>query len=313
MSMHFAAIAEQALADGRICADDVLALRRAGWASGRIEPEEAEAIFAVNHGLDQPCPEWSDFFVEAIGDYVVNQLEPRGYVTEANAAWLVERIDHDRHLHSQTELELLVRVFEKAESTPPLLREHALRGIETAVLTGTGTTGDGGSLDAGRVNRTEARILRRILFAPGSERPAGISRSEAELLFRIKDATLHADNDPEWQRLFVQGVGNYLQGFTAHEPLSRDRAAQLESFMNDRSSSIGRFIGKLARSTTGANRLGVVFGRRPAAPPASLVDAARAVTSDERDWLDAMIDGNGEIDEYDRALLEFLAEDGFPG
>lgn len=314
MSMHFSHIAEQALADGAICAEDVLALRRAGWADGMIDPQQAEIIFGLNHRLQDPCREWVDFFVEAIGEYVVNRLEPRGYVSEGNAEWLIARIEHDGHLHSLTELEVLVHIFEKALSVPEALRAYALREIEHAVLTGEGPTRCGGALEAGNVSAAEVRIMRRILFASGSERPAGVSRREAELLFRIKDETLHGGNDPEWKRLFVQGVGNYLQGFVAQAPLSRERAAQLESFMNDRSSSLGGFIGKVVRSAAAPNRMGVVFGRRQVPVRLeSLVAAARDVTPDEKAWLDERIGANGEVDEYDRALLDFLAEEGFAG
>lgn len=310
MSIHFSEIAEQALADGEIGADDVLALRRAGWASGRIEPDEAEAVFALNHRLEAPCTEWTDFFVEAIGEYVVNQLEPRGYVSEGNAAWLIAQLERDGRLHAMTELELLVRVFEKALNLPEALRDYALRQIEGTVLTGTGPTRSGGQLEAGHVNETEALILRRILFAAGSDRPAGISQSEAELLFRIKDQALGGDNAPEWKRLFVQGVGNFLQALAAQAPLSRERAEQLENFMNDHSSSVGGFMARAARSLGAANRLGVVFGRKPAALPVEgRAEQARAVTPDEKAWLDDKLHADGRIDEYEQALLDFLAED----
>lgn len=309
MSMHFSEIAEQALADGMICADDVLALRRAGWANGRIDPDQADAIFAINHKLENPGEEWSEFFIEAVCEYVVNQLEPRGYVTEANAEWLIVRIEHDGRICSLTELEALVRVFEKALSVPEALRAYAIQQIEREVLTGEGPTRCGGQLEKGNVTEAEARILRRVLFASGSERPAGISRREAELLFRLKDETLGANNTPEWKRLFVQGVGNYLQGFTSHAPLSRERAAQLETFMNDHSSSVGRFMGQVVRSVGQPNRLGKVFGRKTVTPAIEhLVEEARKVTHDEQDWLDAQIAGNGQVDEYDKALLDFLAE-----
>jgi len=309
MSMHFSDVARQAMADGAISAEDVLALRRAGWADGQITPEEADAIFAINHRLDQPAAEWVDFFIEAMGEYVVNQLEPRGYVTDEQARWLISRIEQDDKLHSLTELELLVRVFEKALDVPESLRTFALEQIERAVLTGDGPTRCGGRLDKGNITLAEARLLRRILFASGSDRPAAISRGEAELLFRLKDQTLGANNDPEWKRLFVQGVGNYLQGFASSSNLTRDRAAQLEAFMNDTSSSVGAFMGRVVRSVGAPNRMGKVFGRKAATPALDdLVDQARKVTSDEQAWLDCQIDANGVVDEYDEALLEFLAE-----
>lgn len=312
MSMHFSEIAEQALADGEICGDDVLSLRQAGWANGRIDPDQADVIFTINSHLDAPSPEWTDFFIEAIGEYVVNQLEPRGYLTEGNADWLITHIERDGRLHSITELELLVRVFEKALNVPEALRAYALQQVEASVVSGVGPTRCGGELAAGNVTQAEARIMRRILFASGSERPAGVSRREAELLFRIKDETLEGDNAPEWKQLFVQGVGNYLQGFTSHTPLSRERATQLEAFMNDHTSSVGGFMVRAVRSISTANIKGVVFGRKKIeAKFETLIEAAVEVTRDEKTWLDDRIEANGVVDEYDQALLRFLAEDGY--
>lgn len=314
MTMHFRDIAAHAAADGVIAPEEISALRRSGWANGRIEPEEAEAIFAANHALGDSSPEWSDFFVEAIGEYVLNQIEPRGYVSEENAAWLIVQVEHDGRVDSLTEFELLVRLFEKALNVPESLRAYVLEQIEQAVVTGTGPTRCGGVLEAGNVNATEAKLMRRALFGLGSDRPGGISRREAELLFRIKDDTLGANNHPEWKRLFVQGVGNYLQGFSSYTPLSRERAGELEGFMNDTSSSVGRFMGQMASAVANPNRIGKVFGRKGVTPPVEvLVSAARAVTHHEQEWLDAQIEANGEIDEYDQALLNFLAEDGYKG
>ena len=310
MSVHFTQIAQQAIAEGVIGAEDILNLRRAGWADGRIAPEEADALFAINRRLSRPDLAWTDFFVEAVSEYVVNGIEPRGYVTQANADWLVRHIAEDGRLESMAELEALVRIFERALNVPESLRAFASAEIERAVLTGEGPTRCGGQLEKGNVTRAEASILRRILFASGSERPAAISRAEAELLFRIKDATLDAENAPEWKRLFVQGVGNYLQGFTSYEPLPRDRAAQLEAFMNDRTSSVGRFMGRMARAATHPNVFGVVFGRREPGPAIEALAAqAHKVTEDEAQWLDERIEANGTVDAYDRALLDFLADE----
>ena len=43
MSMHFRDLAEKAARDGAITAEEILILRRAGWANGTITPDEAEA------------------------------------------------------------------------------------------------------------------------------------------------------------------------------------------------------------------------------------------------------------------------------
>jgi hypothetical protein len=86
MSMHFRELASKVAADGAITADEVLSLRREGWGDGRIVPDEAEALFAINDALAAPSAEWSDFFVEALGEFIVQQVEPKGYVSQAATA-----------------------------------------------------------------------------------------------------------------------------------------------------------------------------------------------------------------------------------
>lgn len=312
MTLHFRALAAQAAEDSAISAQEILALRRAAWPDGRIDPEEAEAIFILNDQIAQPTREWSDFFVEALAEFVVNGTEPRGHVSEGNARWLIERVSHDEQVDSLTELELMVRILEKALSAPEALRLFVLQQIEREVLTGEGPMRDGGELHRGAVSASECTLLRRTIFASGSDRPAAVSQREAEMLFRLKDATLGADNAPGWERLFVQGVGNYLQGRSGSPQIDRERARELEAFMNDRASNIGRFLGRMARTDASgfASALGEIgFSRRQAANAyAGEAVGDQTVNDAERLWLAARIDTDGLVDPLEQALLRFLAE-----
>lgn len=312
MTINFPELARQAAADGVITAEEVLAMRRAAWPDGRIDQTEAEAILAINEVVSDKSAEWTDFLVEAVGEYVLNGTEPRGYVADETADWLIARLDHDGRLDSVAELELLVRVLEKALGTPDRLKDYALAQIERAVLTGEGPTRDGGTLSTGSITEAECKLLRRVIFASGGDRPSAVSQREAEMLFRLKDASLGAPNAAEWQRLFVQGVGNYLQGWTGGRPLSRDRAAQLESFMNDHSHGLGSFFGRM--SQVGASDLAwaardVFGGSKPADRDyAGEADSDAALTSPEKAWLNGRIEADGRTDPLEEALIAFLAE-----
>jgi hypothetical protein len=306
MTMHFAQIARQAAADRAITAEEILALRCAGWADGALAPDEAEAVFALNDALPEPTAQWSDFFVEAIGEFVINGTDPRGYVSEDNATWLIARIGRDGALQGMTELELLVRVLERSQNVPERLKIYVLEQVERAVLTGTGPTRRGGELSPGHVNAAEALILRRVLFAPAGDGPAAVSCAEAELLFRLKDATLEAANALEWKQMFVQGVANYLQGVASRNAqIDRDRAAELEAFVADDRSRVTGFLGRMAKGAP--NAFGVVFGRRqPERDRLAELRAAESITADEQQWLDAHVNADGEIDAYEQALIAFL-------
>lgn len=309
MSFHFADIARQAASDRVISSEEILELRRAGWADGSIGHEEAHALFKAQDALAEPSTEWTDFFIEALRNYVLEGAEPRGYVSDDVARWLITQIENDGRICSMAELELLVQIVEKASNVPELLKTFILDVIEEEVMTGTGPTRCGGDLADSHVTSTEAQILRRVIFGQGGETPAGVSRSEAEMLFRIKDATTTMGNAPEFARLFVQGVGNYLMGFASGSAqISRERASELEGFIADNRPQVGRFMGRMANSAP--NAFGKVFGRKAAHPAREeRVAQAAEVTGDEQAWLNAQIAANGKVDDYDQALLDFLAEE----
>lgn len=310
MSVHFADIARHAAADRAITADEILQLRQAGWADGRMSREEAEAIFAAQHAIADPSADWSDFFVEALSNYVLHSTEPQGYASEDEARWLIEQVEKDGKVCSMTEFELLVQVIEKGRNVPETLKSYVLDVLEREVLTGTGPTRCGGELADTHVTDAEAGIMRRVIFGSASDRPAAVSRREADMLFRIKDASLADANVHEFERLFVQGVGNYLMGFastSAH--LDRVRMLELQAFVADNKPRIGRFMGRMAKAAP--NAFGVVFSKKQAASPsrADSVAEAEEMTTYESDWLEAQMAANGQTDRYDEKLMAFIAEE----
>ena len=309
MTMHFSDIAARAASDKTIAAHEIVALRRAGWSDGTISAVQAEAIFTLNDALHVRSPEWVDFFVEAIGHYVLDTLDPRGYVSDEQADWLIERLKASGKVESMAELELVVRLLEKANNVPQVLKDYVIEVVEREVLTGNGPTRHGGDLSDTYVSEAECRILRRSIFAMASDRPAAVSRKEAEMLFRIKDACVDAPNATDFKRLFAQGVGNYLMGYADDRAqISRERAADLEAFVADTEVRHGEFLRRMVIAAPGS--LGVVFGKKDFGPTRSERVAAEGVVTDEEiDWLDEQIDANGEIDEYDQALLDFIAEE----
>ena len=306
--------------DGTATPDDVLALRRAMWADGVISPDEAAVIFALNARLTDPAREWVDFFVEALSVWLVDEQEPRGYVDDLQAQWVLDQIAAGGPAATPAEMELLARVMEKAVSTPECLRSFVLDQLEK------------GAIGAGCVTAGEVKLLRRVLFAAAGDRPAGVGKREAEMLFRIKDACLAGDNAPEWKQLFVQGVANHLRGFGGFAPVARDREAQLDAFMAEPKPDVLGFFGRMLGAGTKkplpnlrAEHLGddpdAFHMRRRGGPPIAHVDdellgrdlqsAARAaaeVTPQESNWLSLEVNRDGQIDEFEQALYDFLKQ-----
>lgn len=294
MSFSFSDFSASLEGGHRITPGDVLAVRRAVWPDGRVSDAEAGTVFALNRLVREPSPEWRDFFIEALTDYVVNQKAPRGYVDDANAAWLMAEVDRDGEPVSRLEVELVVKVIERALNCPAGLRQWALAQIEEAVVRGAQT-----------VDADECRLLRRLVFAPGGEGALVVGADEAEVLWRLKDACLGSDNAPEWKTLFVQAVGNHLMAWCSYKPLAREEAARLEAFVNDDRSSLLGFFSRMR----GANPLAEatkLFGDKTGIDHAARLAEAEAVTPEEQSWLDGKVNADGARDPYEEALLAFV-------
>lgn len=299
------AFAERRPLDG----EQLRALRAQIWADGSVSAAEAEALFDMNRSVE-PSPEWSDFFVEALSDYLLSQGEPRGYVTEDEATWLIRRVNRDGKVETRAELELIVKLLEHAEYTPSALRRFALATLENTVLTGEGPTRSHGEVTPGRIDDIEAGLIRRLIFAPAGDGPARVSAAEAEMLFRLKDATLGKQNSPEWKRLFVQGVANHLMTKHSYQPASPAAERDLEKPYEARPfdhvlSHLGEGLPRpeeLRESLLGEeNRSKLGFGNE--------AEDSTEVAPGKADWLKRLYDQEREHDELELALLDFLAGD----
>jgi hypothetical protein len=313
MSLEFGDLTTQIAADGRISAEEILELRRLGWADGKMSPDEAESLFVANETCEEPTPEWCDFFAEALTSFIVFQVEPRGYVDPEMAEELMARVDRDGRVCTMGELELLVRVIEVATSVPQALRDYALRQVEEAVTLGEGPTRHG-ELTRQGINAAEVAILRRLIFGTGSERPAGVSKAEAEMLFRIKDATLYEANATEWRDLFVKGVAQFLLGFGGNEALAPERARELEDFMSHEGTGIGGFLHRMLTSKPDVDGFGSLLkigGDEPdyLADWDDEAEAASQLTPEEHGWLHDMLEADEELDDMEKALIAFIDEE----
>lgn len=292
------------------------ALRQATWADGTIDEAEAEAIF---HDNDEPGarPEgWAAWFLDSLTEYMVRTEQPHGYVSDERAQWLIDMLDRHGHLSDPLEMQLLVKVIDSALGVPAALRDYALAQVEQAVTSGEGPLREGASAEQG-VTAAEAALIRRLVCGSGSENSIALSKAEAEMLFRIKDATVYEVNAPEWEEFFVEAVAGYLLGFDGPEPLSRERAAELEAFMEREGRGIGAFLARIGQT-------------QPEESFASLLDLSIPVTvasegddedddddaadpgayglpAEEAHWLFDALDADEDLDPLEKALIAYIA------
>jgi len=99
----------------KVTAQDVAWLRREVFADGEVTREAADELFAVARAGMKNAPEWTELFVELITDHVVWQTRPTGFVSEADARWLIERADACKSVEA---LAALVNMLAEASRAP---------------------------------------------------------------------------------------------------------------------------------------------------------------------------------------------------
>ncbi len=319
MAQTFVELATTLKASGKLTDANTLAVRQLLWSDSVIQPEEADALFDLNTACADRSVAWADFFVDAICHYVVHQRDPKGYVSDDNAAWLMARIDCDGKIESLAEFDVLVRILETAKNAPESLKAYALNQIEQTVLSGAGPTRLSGNIQPGRIDEAEVILLRRLLFASASDGNIIVSEAEADLLFRLKDATLTAENAVEWKTLFVQCVANHLMAHALYVPISRADEQQHEAWIADTKTSARSFLGRmlskesislaarLTRRQETASRLAA--REETAAEHDAAVAASAAITAEEAAWLKAKISVDDDVDELEKALLAFIVDE----
>jgi hypothetical protein len=300
---------------GSVRETDVRELRALYYAETPLAESDANAIFEIDAACAVKDPAWQDFFVEAITDFVVDSAEPRGYVNIHNADWLIERITHDGQVETQSELEILVRVIDKARWSPESLVKFALNAVKDAIVTGKGAARAGGGAAAGVVTNEDVELLRRIIYAFGGDGHISVSRTEAEGLFEINDLTADKTDNAQWTELFVKAITSVVMAASGYRAPTRETALKREQWLQSRGDlSIGQFVSAIVKS----DRSGFMgFFSRQSAEDCELerlererreILTAEEVTGEEAQWLVAQIERDGELTLNEKCLLLHLKQ-----
>jgi hypothetical protein len=275
---------------------------RRRWIYGEAGPTFADieslAAFGPQFGDD---PEFCALLHDVARDAVTLDVDPRGYVGEADAAALIALIGREQ-LSARARVALLIGVLGPAVSAPPALADFAVREVERAILT------------AGRVEGWHVEALRAFCFAAKAGDAAHVDRAAAETLFDIAHATATADNDPAFADFFARAVGDYLLGAAFVVAPSREAELARERAMDARP-TFGAYLSGLAGGWFGGRSPSVeqladdIYAQENAETEARLA-AAQDIDAGEAQWLIAHLARGGELSGPERRLLAFLREEG---
>lgn len=288
-------------ADGFVSADEVLFLRRTVFADGVVSTEELDALFTLGDKAPDGEPEWFQFFAEVAADFYLREEEPQGYLTEQEFESLKSRVLRNGHANG-LEIALMVKLMETAEATPSDFAAFVGDQIKQSIL-----KKEGGPI----VEKHDAIILRRYLFAAGGDGNVAVTRAEAELLFDINDATENARNSPAWTELFVQGIINHLMAHLGYTAPSREEAFRRNAWARDHSTNVGGFFKRMLSggfsAVKNAYASETVAGAHNDQRDAAATDAEQ-ITKAEAEWLASRIGKDGGFDANERRLIERMRQ-----
>ena len=119
-------LASKIAATGAIGPDDVMVLRDNLLNGEEIWPHEVRAIFDLMQKRLPACAEWSEFFVESITVYAVEELEPRGKLDEKNARFVCAMLRRDQAHWSHIDLDLARALLKECDKVPVSLQQFVL-------------------------------------------------------------------------------------------------------------------------------------------------------------------------------------------
>jgi hypothetical protein len=291
----------------KVTAEDVFLLRRSVYEDGLSSRHEVENLLIVQSGLtDASCtPEWSEFLIETVRDFLVYQEKPQGYVSSDNVAWLLGLVTLNGKVETKTEIDLLLHVLESSISVPEILGEFILKQVEDSIMTAQGPLAEN-RMKIGQVTKAHSDIVRRVLYAMGGHGTVSISQDEAEMLFNINDKSVYAYSDPSWNELFVKAITNYMMTASGYQVSSRQEALKNEAFLGDRAADIGGFMSRLLLNSLNEKFKVLTKGKKTQKNAKNEVDKINSLLSSDIAWLARRINHDGELHTNERALIECI-------
>jgi hypothetical protein len=209
--------------DGRICAGDVLRLRRAIYQEGGIDREKAAALFKLNRDHESHDPAWAEFYVEALCDFFYWREGSDSVLTEHAERMLMDWIGPAAAIDDGTELRLLLSLMFRTNGSSEAFRAYVLEAVRHSVLHSSQALYGQAGRRPGVIDAADVEVIRKLVYGLGGQSGMAISVVEVGFLFELEHATAEAPNAPAWRDLFVKAITMHLL-FAGNSPDRIDEA-----------------------------------------------------------------------------------------
>ena len=295
---------------------DAAQLRHSIYNKGAATRVDLAGLLALGREAGDD-PAFIALIAEVAADVMIIEVDPPGYVSDADSDWLIAQLGDGAGLSCRGEFEALKSVLGHAVSAPPALAAFALREVERAILTGRRAALGGAESEPGIVTAGDVEALRAVCYAPTEGAPLHVGRAAAEALFDIAHATATACNDAAFPEFFARAVGNYLIG-AAFVAVPTRAAALEEEREVDRRSSFGSFLSRLAGGLSApeaadgrksVDQLVEERYREENDETEARLEAAARIDAGEAKWIVAHLARGGELSPAETRLIAFLRDE----
>lgn len=197
---------------------DVTKLRALYMSNALAAPDDVTALIKMNSACPVQGEAWAPFLIEAVVDFVVGELEPRGYLSKPNAQWLIDLIAPEGTVTSLNGLDILLAVIERARWVPESFLVFLLAQIRGGIVDGAGPLRTASGLEPNTVAEGDIALASFAITHFASEGFIPVTRGELLELGDV-DAQSNAETHPtEWDALYLRmlaAVLLYQNGYAA--------------------------------------------------------------------------------------------------
>ena len=168
-----------------IAAEDITLLRQYTFAEGIRSSADVVTILALNAACPEKCPEWADFFVKSLTDYILRHCYPHGSLDAANADWLMRVFATDGVANSPLELDLILHVMAVSPFVPDSLSAFAIDQLRLALTDRIGGYHEVRPTNAPGVTVHDLDYVLQILRGSFARGNRALSAAEIAVLRRI--------------------------------------------------------------------------------------------------------------------------------
>ena len=187
----------------RLTTDDIAMLRRFTFPEGVRSSDDAVGMLFLHHNCRDKCPEWRDYFVETLTEFIVHFSYPQGSLDETNAAWLRRMFATGGVVSSGLELELLLHVMEVAAHVPDSLTAFALDQLRLALCHNVGAYHEARSCGQTGVSIADLAFIHRILRSAFQRGHLVLSPLARDVLIDIDRIAQGQANHSGWHDLMA--------------------------------------------------------------------------------------------------------------